>query len=1305
VYAEDGRRHALGTLTLIHDPRSFQTQRRQQMLASLAGNALVVLLSALGTVVIYQWLVTRRLLRLARETRDVKADDLKRLPPQAPVLIDPRDELDDLAASIGALKLTGAQALREIDERHSQVRSLMDNLPDLVWLKDPQGVYLACNPRFATYFGRAEVDFLGHTDGDFYPPEVAESFRLNDRRALEAGVPRTNEEWLDSADGHRGLFETTKAPVRTADGRLIGVLGIAREVTEQRQAAETLREREELYHSIVSQAGDGIHLYDAQTFRMLEVNDAACLMTGYTREEYLQLQITQLVDEYDPDLREARLRENIARMLNTGGLSLEGRNRAKDGHVIDVHRSVRAITLNGRTCVLSVWRDISREKAALAAIANANEWHRALIENTVEGIAILDDESALIECNTRFCELLGYTLEELRLLKPWDWDIHATRENVRARHAQARESSVTFETLHRRKDGSTYDAEISVQGASIGGRKVFVAVVRDASARVKAREDLKAREEIFRSIVSQAGEGIVLIDPADGSFVEFNEAACSQLGYSRGQFAALTLHDLWVDLPRDRLEAAVARLLSLGSSDLEVRHRHRDGSFRDVLASNRVLRVLGRTLIAAVWHDITRRKADEAAIQAERLMRETIVDALPGVFFAMDTSRRLVFWNRQYQELTGLSTEELKGTPVMSNFDEQTRSMMYERVEQAIREGSASAEAYVLTRSGQRIAHHFTALRIDFGGRVLIVGTGLDITALKQAQLQLTRLNAELELRVQQRTADLSRAHGQLLDTQLAMDSVGIGITRLDFQSGRFIDANRYNAELLGYPLAELVQKHVWEVDASVQVTAHNYPRLREAVKQAGHLKFECELLRRDAQSVPVEVTVYYQQAEDGSAPRFIAFSTDIRQRKAYEQALREAKETSEAANLAKSAFLANMSHEIRTPLNAISGMAQLIRRGGLAPQQAERMAKLESASDHLLAIIDAVLELSKIEAGKFALARDPVSVEEVLGNVSSMLQDQAAAKRLEFVTETCAVPPYLLGDKMRLQQALLNYATNAVKFTERGTVSVRAVLIAQDDDHAQVRFEVEDTGIGVEPEVLARLFNAFEQADNSTTRKYGGTGLGLAITRKFAQLMGGDAGADSTPGVGSRFWFTVRLEKGDALLAAPPDAERIEEDAEQQLRQHYAGRRILLVEDEPINREVAVYLLQEAGLVVQTAEDGLEALELARADRFDLVLMDMQMPRMDGLEATRALRALAGWQTVPIIAMTANAFEEDRRACEAAGMSAFLSKPVEARHLTAVVLRWLSKEGASPAPPALPAPVSLESALRSAGRSPTGSG
>ncbi|QID19320.1 response regulator [Nitrogeniibacter mangrovi] len=384
---------------------------------------------------------------------------------------------------------------------------------------------------------------------------------------------------------------------------------------------------------------------------------------------------------------------------------------------------------------------------------------------------------------------------------------------------------------------------------------------------------------------------------------------------------------------------------------------------------------------------------------------------------------------------------------------------------------------------------------------------------------------------------------------------------------------------------------------------------------------------------------------------------------------LAAAKEAAEAANRAKSAFLANMSHEIRTPLNGILGMAHLIRRGGLNARQEAQMGKLKIASDHLLGLINAVLELSKIEADKLVLDEQPVDLGALVANVRSLLHDRLEAKRLRVCTDIGPMPSGLVGDTTRLQQALLNYAANAVKFTETGTVTLRVRCLASDDTEALIRFEVEDTGIGVSAEVLPRLFNPFEQADATSTRTHGGTGLGLAITRKIAQLMGGDAGADSAVGVGSTFWFTARLRR-DA--AAPVEAAPCADPAEARLRHDFAGRHVLVVDDEPFNREIAQAIVEEAGLVVDTVEDGVQALELAAQTAYDVILMDIQMPRMDGLEATRRLRA--DGSRVPIIAMTANAFADDRARCRAAGMDDFLAKPFEPEALFEKLLGWLRK-------------------------------
>jgi PAS domain S-box-containing protein len=383
---------------------------------------------------------------------------------------------------------------------------------------------------------------------------------------------------------------------------------------------------------------------------------------------------------------------------------------------------------------------------------------------------------------------------------------------------------------------------------------------------------------------------------------------------------------------------------------------------------------------------------------------------------------------------------------------------------------------------------------------------------------------------------------------------------------------------------------------------------------------------------------------------------------------LAEAKEAAEAASVAKSAFLANMSHEIRTPMNGILGMAHLLRRSGVNAEQAERLDKIDSAAEHLLNVINDILDISKIEAGKFELEDVAVFPDRLMNNVGSILADRAKAKGLRLLIEVVSLPADLHGDPTRLQQALLNYATNAIKFTEAGSVTLRATLQEQDAATALVRFEVQDTGIGIAADDLDRLFMAFEQADNSTTRKYGGTGLGLAITRRLAELMGGEAGVTSTPGVGSSFWFTARLKK---QVGASGEVEHVAGiDAEELLQRHHGGQRILVVDDEPVNREVATMLLEDAGLVVDTAHDGEQAVAMARNTAYSAILMDMQMPKLDGLQATRQIRLLEGYAATPIIAITANAFAEDKARCLEAGMNDFLVKPFDPASIFSTLLR-----------------------------------
>lgn len=529
---------------------------------------------------------------------------------------------------------------------------------------------------------------------------------------------------------------------------------------------------------------------------------------------------------------------------------------------------------------------------------------------------------------------------------------------------------------------------------------------------------------------------------------------------------------------------------------------------------------------------------------------------------------------------------------------------------------------------------------------------------------------------------------------------------------------------------------------------------------------------------------------------------------------LAEAKRMAEAANRAKSSFLANMSHEIRTPMNAIVGLTHLMRRDAVLPRQLDQLDKIDGAAQHLLGVINDILDFSRIEAGKLTLEEADIDIDGVFRSINVLIGDKAAGKNIEVVTRIDpALPMLIRGDRMRLGQILLNFANNAVKFTDRGCVTLRARhREISDPQRIGIRFEVSDTGIGLTEEQCGRIFQAFEQADASTTRSYGGTGLGLAISRQLAELMGGKIGVNSIPGQGSTFWFeasfataressaalpasrsidrnleilvvddlaeareaicdmlqalqvrTNAAESGSAALAAIVSAEnagspfdlvfldwkmpgldgietarRIQglrlahppvvvlitaygrNQPEVDLQEcgialaldkpmtpsslHDAlvevltgrrtkpvgsskspdlgrlkGRHILLAEDNPINQEVALDVLRDAGLVVDLAADGIQAVDLVRNHAYDLVLMDVQMPRMDGIAATKEIRRLPGGEVLPILAMTANAFAEDRRACLDAGMVDHVSKPVNPDDLLMAIQRWLPEQPVTP--------------------------
>ncbi len=845
----------------------------------------------------------------------------------------------------------------------------------------------------------------------------------------------------------------------------------------------------------------------------------------------------------------------------------------------------------------------------------------------------------------------------------------------------------TFENRYRRRDGSTFTGMVTLseQPDPVTGQLFIYGFVQDITERLRQEEVLRtiredaarhAGEQRWKQALDAAGHGVWDWN-IRSDIVDFSVTLTKILGYTTKESASN--QSAWREhLHPEDVAAVSARLqnhLEGRTPGYESIHRlrHKDGGWRWILDRGLViergpagepLRMIGTdTDITAQREAEDRLRQSEDTVRQQWLELDAIYSSAPIGLCVLDTELRYQRINTRLAEINGVSVAGHLGRTVREIVPD-----LADTAEPLFRQILTTGKPLLnLELSGETAAQpgvqrfwqeHFYALRDATGQIIGINGVVEEITHIKQAEQNLR--DSEQRFRA-------------------LFEHLPIAYHSLDGE-GRWLDANQTMADLLGFARPEEMRGLSF-ADYWDEAMRGQFDALFSQFKQNLALRRELRLRRRDGSSVTVITTGRVQLDAAGQFLRIHSVLTDISERRAMEDAIRELnadlerrveERTAEAraASAAKSEFLAHMSHEIRTPMNGVLGLAQVLSREPLTTNQRDMVERIQAAGQALLIIINDILDFSKIEAGQLRLESRPFDLMHVLARVENLMSQPAQTKgiALRFIASEPA-PGWLVGDGLRLEQILFNLIGNAIKFTERGGVVLRIQAVEPGETAVRLRFEVQDTGIGIAPEALARLFTPFTQAEAGTTRRFGGTGLGLAICKRLVEVMGGGIGADSQAGEGSTFWFELPFLRAPA---GAPEATVASQPA-RAAGPRLTGMRVLVVDDSAMNRDVVERALGLEGATATPTADGQQAVQLlkTRPEAFDAVLMDIQMPVMDGLTATRLIRSELGLTGLPIIAFTAGVLAEQQQAARAAGANDLLAKPVELEQMVAVLSRW----------------------------------
>ncbi len=775
-------------------------------------------------------------------------------------------------------------------------------------------------------------------------------------------------------------------------------------------------------------------------------------------------------------------------------------------------------------------------------------------------------------------------------------------------------------------------------------------------------EELRESEEQFRRMFENHNAVMLLIDPENGGIIRINQSAQKYYGYAEKDFENLTVYQI-NPMGKEDIDAEMKEALNGKENSFHFRHTLSDGNIRDVEVHSSPVPFKGKILLFSIIHDITERRRAEEALRESETKYRNFVENLPVGIYKRKLYGEYLYVNPILaQSFHCRSTEEFteKYSTVASRWAYPEKHGEFAEMLQ--KNGKVTGyEVESRLTNGETIWH---ALFCTLDPETLLIdGLALNITDRRSAEDALTASKAEFR-------------------SYFNMSTVGMCVTSPE---KGWIEANDRISSMLGYSKEELAcftwdrLTHPDDLEADLQLFS------RVLSGELDSYELDKRFIRKDGTTIYTTLYVSCQRHPDGSVRHFLVSLVDITARRQAEKELKKAKETAEAATRAKSEFLANMSHEIRTPMNAIVNMTRLLLDTDMNEEQRDYAQTAVISSEILLSLIDDILDFSKIEAGKLELENRDFSVTDIVESVLKILKSKAEEKGL-WLTHSIDpdVHPHVKGDPVRVRQILLNFLNNALKFTEKGGITVRVFCENDTGTHCTVRFEVSDTGIGIPEDRRERLFQSFSQVDTSISRKYGGTGLGLAISKQLAELMGGSVGVESEEGKGSTFWFTANMRKAEGEIFNDeclmmndecniPNQREKESVFHSEFSIQNSSLNILLAEDNLFNQKVALAVLKKYGFSADIANNGREAVESLQKKAYDLVLMDMQMPEMDGIAAARMIRNPDSGVLnphVPIVAMTANAAKEDRQKCLEAGMNDYLSKPLDPDKLVSVISR-----------------------------------